>query len=218
MQREGFGKGTELRATTFTIENDAEGDLLPILGALCDAIDWALWEGEDVLVLDIGGGVAALAAYSSSSMMDTSTSCAERSTDGKFITVMKKHEVSLPEAMMVITRARLKREKPTPLPTKRIIETLDNDIYLGQLEMWEACKYDMYENKVLNPSDPREDWIVLKVEGSPREKRDEVQPVWDKQDERFPQISEHPHRLSTIEEVAEEAYRLSGIYEATHEE
>lgn len=94
---------------------------------------------------------------------------------------------------------------------------LDNDIYLGQLEMWEACKYDIYENIIANPSEPRENWIVQKVEGSPEKKKDEVKRVWKIEDERFPQISEQPHRLSTIEEVAEEAHRLSTIYETTHE-
>ena len=57
-------KAPDLDSTTFGLESDTEGNLLPILTAVCDAINRTLWEGEGVLVWDVGGGVAALAAYS----------------------------------------------------------------------------------------------------------------------------------------------------------
>ena len=49
---------------SFTLGTYPEEDLLSVLDAVCDAIDGTLNEGGAVLVLDIGGGVAALAAYS----------------------------------------------------------------------------------------------------------------------------------------------------------
>ena len=64
MQREGFKKDSDLDITGFKIDSDTEGDLLSIFGEVCDAIDRVLYEGEGVLVWDIGGGLATLAAYS----------------------------------------------------------------------------------------------------------------------------------------------------------
>ena len=69
MQREGFRKTPDLDSNTFNIESDTEGDLLSIFGEVCDVIDRILSEGEGVLVLDVGGGVAVLAAYSKYSIM-----------------------------------------------------------------------------------------------------------------------------------------------------
>ena len=142
---------------------------------------------------------------------------------------MKKHGLCLPEAMTVITRARLMRAKPTLLPSQRIIEMLHNDKYQRQLEMWETCKYDIYDNTIVNPGEPRKNWIVKRVEGSLERKRDDVQPVLGKLGEGFPHTpgqshrlstieqadpeAQEAHHLSTIEEVAAEAHRLSTIYE-----
>ena len=69
MEREGFKKVSYLENSTFTIENDSEGDLLSIFGEVCEAIDWALNEENGVLVWDIGGGVAAMAGYSKQSVI-----------------------------------------------------------------------------------------------------------------------------------------------------
>ena len=131
----------------------------------------------------------------------------------EFVKVMRKHRFCLPEAMIVIIQARLKRVKPQILPSKRIIEMLNNDIWLEQLEMWQACKYNTYDNTVVNPDDPRERWIVERVRESPQEKKTHVSPELYSLEKRFPHISEQPHRLSTIQEVEEEARRLSSIYE-----
>ena len=90
---------------------------------------------------------------------------------------------------------------------------LNNDIWLEQLEMWQACKYNIYDNTIVNPGDPRERWIVERVRESPQENKIIVSPELDRLDKRFPHISEQPHRLSTIQEVEEEARRLSSIYE-----
>ena len=112
--------------------------------------------------------------------------------------------------MMVITRARLKREKPTLLPSRRIIDTLNNDRYQAQLEMWQACKYDMHEWVVENPQEPREEWIIKKAGECLEEERDGVR---DAQSRSWRQIAEGPHRISTINEVKEEARRLSKVSE-----
>lgn len=64
LQREGFNNAPDLETTTFTIASDTEGNLLRIFSQVCDAIDRAISEKECVLVWDVGGGVAALAAYS----------------------------------------------------------------------------------------------------------------------------------------------------------
>lgn len=228
MEREGFRRGPELDITTFALESDNEGDLLPIFDDICHAIDRVLWEGESVLVWDIGGGVAGLAAYSKYNTMYGPKSSTEHISDKDSVTVMKRHGFCLPEAMTVITRARLMRAKPKLLPSQRIIDTLHNDKYLRQLEMWEACRYDIYEYTVVNPDEPREKWIVERVEGNSEKKEDE-RAFLNMLDERFPDISGQAHRLSvveeveeeaqeahrpsTIEEVAAEAHRLSTIYE-----
>ena len=128
---------------------------------------------------------------------------------------MKKYNVSLPEAMTVITRARLKRAKPTPLPSQRIIDLLHNDDYLRQLDQWHACEFNIFENTVLNPNDPREEWIIESVGSDVDEEEkktgDELRPVIKSVKENLPLISMHPHRLSTIAEVEEEIHRLSMI-------
>ncbi|KAF6222796.1 hypothetical protein HO133_000845 [Letharia lupina] len=233
LQREGFRKAPDLHSIIFTLKSDTEGDLLSIFGKVCDAIDRTLWEGAGVLVWDVGGGVAALAAYRKYSITCAPTSSTVHVIDRTTATVMKKHELCLPEAMTTITRARLMRPKPTLLPSQRIIDLLHNDVYQGQLEMWQACEYDTNENTIVNPTEPREKWIVEGVGGSPKKKRvnvqstlrrldvvqsvlkrpSDVQSVLRRLDERLPHTSEHLHRLSTIEEVEEEARRLSIILE-----
>ena len=94
---------------------------------------------------------------------------------------------------------------------------LNNDIWQEQLEMWQACEYNIYDNNIVNANEPRERWIVERVGESPEKKRGDVQPNLDSLDERLPRISGHPHRLSTIEEVEEEARRLSMIDEVEEE-
>ena len=192
LQREGFRNAPDIDATIFTLGSNNETDMLSVFSEVCDSIDETLREGQGVLVCDVGGGVAALAAY-----------------------IMKKHKLCMPEAMTAITRARLKRAKPTFLPSQRIIDMLHNDFYQSQLEMWQACDYDIYENVILNPGEPREKWVVQRVAGSSaiEKKRDDVVPPPTRPDEWFPQILEEPHRLSTIEEVEDEARRLSTIHE-----
>ena len=135
---------------------------------------------------------------------------------------MKRFNVSVPEAMTVITRARLKRVKPTPLPSQRIVDLLHNDNYLRQLEIWQACEFDIYENSVLNPNDPREEWIVERVGLDAEEEEEkegkELPPVIKRVYERLPRISIHPYRLSTIAEVEEEIHRLSMTSEGESKE
>ncbi|CAF9903709.1 MAG: hypothetical protein ALECFALPRED_002938, partial [Alectoria fallacina] len=129
---------------------------------------------------------------------------------------MKKHRACWPEAMMVITQARLLREKPNAVPSQRVIDILHNDIYQEQLEMWQACEYNIYEITIVNPSEPREKWIVEKVDGISEKKRDiehVVQATLERLDERVLYIAKRLHRLRTVEEVEEEARRLSTIYE-----
>ena len=69
LQREGFRKAPDLGSITFNIKSNTEGDLLSIFGEVCDVIDKMLQEGEGVLVMDVGGGVATLAAYSKYSIL-----------------------------------------------------------------------------------------------------------------------------------------------------
>ena len=140
---------------------------------------------------------------------DVPSSCTGQISNQTFAKVMRNHGISLPEAMTAITRARLKQPKPTLLPRKRIIDLLHNENYLKQLEMWEACEYDIFENVITNPSEPREEWIVEKVKGDSEKKRDDELPILKRIYERLPLISEGPHRLSTIAEVEEEVRRLS---------
>ena len=93
---------------------------------------------------------------------------------------------------------------------------LHNDIYQEQLEMWQACEYDLNENTVVNPSEPREKRIVEKVDGMSEKVRDiehDVQATLERQDERVLDVAKRLHRLSTAEELEEEARRLSRIYE-----
>ena len=122
---------------------------------------------------------------------------------------MRNYEISLPEAMTAIARARLKQPKPTLLPRTSIMDLLHNEDYLKQLEMWQACEYDISENVILNPSEPREEWIVESLKGDSEQKRDDELPIFKRVHQRLPLISEEPHRLSTIAEVEEEVRRLS---------
>ena len=122
---------------------------------------------------------------------------------------MRTYDVSLPEAMTAITRARLKRVKPTPLPSQRIIDLLHNDIYQKQLDMWQACKYDIHENIITNLSEPPEKWMIKSVGGKSEKRRHDVLLISNSMVENLPHASEQPHRLSTIAEVEEEARRLS---------
>lgn len=64
MQREGFNNAPDLDTTIFSIESDGKGNLLPIFGEVYDAIERILEGEEGVLMWDVGGGVAVLAAYS----------------------------------------------------------------------------------------------------------------------------------------------------------
>ena len=216
MQREGFKEAPDLDNTVFTIESDNKGNLLAVFGEVCDAIDSTLQEGEGegegLLMWDIGGGVAAVAAYRECRIAYALKSFVGHPIDRSSITVMKKHAISLPEAMMTITRARLKRAKPTNLPSKRIIEMLNNKNYLLQLEMWRACHYNLFENTIVNPTDPRERWMVEKVREIPHKKKAEVAlPILKGMHKKLSNMTHKPHRLSTIVEVEEEAQRLSLI-------
>ena len=140
----------------------------------------------------------------------------------KSMTVMKKYNASLPEAMTVITRARLKRVKRTRLPSQRIIDLLHNDNYLRQLDMWQACEFNVFENSILNPNEPREEWIVERAgwdaEEEEKKKGHKLLPVIKSVIEKLPRISEDPYRLSTIAEVEEEIHRLSVVSEEETEE
>ena len=62
LQREGLTIPPDLD-NSFTLGTYPGEELLSVIDALCDAIDETLDEGGGVLVLDIGGGVAAMAAY-----------------------------------------------------------------------------------------------------------------------------------------------------------
>ena len=88
--------------------------------------------------------------------------------------------------------------------------------------MWQACEFNIFENSILNPGEPREEWIVDRVgwdaEEEGKKKRDELLPVIKNVYEKLPLISEHPHRLSTIAEVEEEIHRLSMVSEEESEE
>ena len=81
--------------------------------------------------------------------------------------------------------------------------------------MWQACDFDIFENSVLNPDEPREKWIIEKVgwdaEEDGKKKGDKLLPIIKSVKERLPLISEHPHRLSTIAEVEEEVHRISMV-------
>ncbi|KAM0803420.1 hypothetical protein BDR22DRAFT_970721 [Usnea florida] len=171
----------------FTLGIYPERELLSVIDELCAAIDVTLEEGGAVLVLDIGAGVAAMAAY-----------------------LMKRFQLSLVEAMTAITRARFRRPKPTPLPSERIIDMLHNDYYLKQLEIWEVCEYNMIENDIVNPSEPREKWIVERKQEVTQKKGHGISRA---PDERLAAFVSHPHRLSDIMEVEEEVHRLSAISE-----
>ena len=209
MEREGFRKAQDLDKTIFTLESDTEGDLLPIFGEVCNIIDRTLGNGENVLVWDVGGGVTALAAYRKYNTAYALTSFTGHLINKNFESVMRTYDVCLPEAMMAITRARLKRVKPTLLPSQRIIDLLHNRIYLKPLDMWQACKHDVHENIITNPSEPRKKWMIKSVGGKSEKKRHDVLPISESVDEKLSPFSEQPHRLSTIAEVEEEVRRLS---------
>ena len=119
---------------------------------------------------------------------------------------MKRFRLSLVEAMTIITRARFRRPKPTPLPSERIIDLLHNESYLKQLEIWEVCEYNMIENDIVNPSEPRERWIVERTQEVPQKKGRGISRA---PDQRVSALVSQPHRLSDIMEVEEEVHRLS---------
>ena len=83
--------------------------------------------------------------------------------------------------------------------------------------MWQACEFNIFENSVLNPNEPREKWIVERVDGDAAEgekrKGDDLLPIIKSVKEKLPLISHHAHRLSTIAEVEEEIHRLSIVSE-----
>ena len=97
------------------------------------------------------------------------------------------------------------------------MDLLHNDNYLRQLDQWQACEFNVFEKRVLNPDDPREEWIIenvgLGVEEEEERMGDELRPVIKSVKENLPLISMHPHRLSTIAEVEEEIHRLSMVSE-----
>ena len=64
MQRGGVQNAQYLWNVIFPIEDDTDGDLLSIFGEVCDGIETTLDNRGGVLIWDIGGGVAAMAAYS----------------------------------------------------------------------------------------------------------------------------------------------------------
>ena len=88
--------------------------------------------------------------------------------------------------------------------------------------MWQACEFNIFENSVLNPNEPREEWIVERVgwdaEEEQKKKGHELLPVIKSVIEKLPRISEDPRRLSTIAEVEEEIHRLSMVSEEETEE
>ena len=87
---------------------------------------------------------------------------------------------------------------------------LHNDSYQKQLEIWEVCEYNMLENDLINPSEPREKWIVDSTkEVSPKKSGD----IPREPDEMVAAFASQPHRLSSIEEVEEEVHRLGVISE-----
>ena len=87
---------------------------------------------------------------------------------------------------------------------------LHNDSFLKQLEIWEVCEYNMLENDIINPSEPREKWIVDRSQEVSQKKSDDIPR---EPDERVTELASQPHRLSSIEEVEEEVHRLSVISE-----
>lgn len=71
-----------------------------------------------------------------------------------------------------ITRTRLRRPKPTPYPSKSIIDMLNNKNFLVQLEMWRACKCNLFENTIRNPTEPPEQWIIVRIKQRPKRRID----------------------------------------------
>ena len=87
---------------------------------------------------------------------------------------------------------------------------LHNDSFLKQLEIWEVCEYNMLENDVINPAEPREKWILDKTTEVSQKS---VVDIPREPDETVAALASQPHRLSSIEEVEEEVQRLSVISE-----
>lgn len=87
---------------------------------------------------------------------------------------------------------------------------LHNDSYLKQLEIWEVCEYNMLEHDIVNPNEPRENWVVDSTKEVAQEKSDDISR---ETDESVAALASQPHRLSSIEEVEEEVRRLSVISE-----
>ena len=87
---------------------------------------------------------------------------------------------------------------------------LHNESYLKQLEIWEVCEYNLVENNIVNPSEPREKWIVERTQKVPQKKGHGIPRA---PDERMAAFVSQPHRLSDIMEVEEEVHRLSAVSE-----
>lgn len=149
--------------------------------------------------------------------MRTPTSSAGCVDDRNFATVMKTHDVCLAEAMMTVTRARLKRKKPTPLPSQNVINMLHNDSYQRQLDIWQACNYNIFENVIINPNEPREKWIVESARGDSEKNRDDVHDPQRTLKRTSKRLDERNHHLSSIEELEDETRRLSAIQTRIHE-
>ena len=150
----------------------------------------------------------------------TPTSAARHIADRTVAKVMRTHEVCLPEAMMTITRARLKRPKPTPFPSQNIIDMLHNETYQTQLDIWQISNYERDEahdpqlTLKRPPKGPGERTHHRSSEVEELEAETQrLCAIQTRIRERFSHISKQPHRLSTIEEVEEEARRLSMIRE-----
>ena len=87
---------------------------------------------------------------------------------------------------------------------------LHNESFLKQLDVWEVCEYNVIDNDIVNPSEPREKWIVERTKDVSQKKSDDIPR---RPDERVAALSSQPHRLSSIDEVEEEVHRLSTIEE-----
>ena len=228
LQKEGFTKEADLDSSLFPIDDLTEGDLVSILDRMCDVIDETLQKEESVLVWDIGGGVAAMAAYRKYSLIHArNEQFLLRILWNFHLTnpVMRSWGVSLPEAMTVITRARLKKPKRTLVPSERIIDFLHNECYQKQLDIWQVCDYNIHDNSVLNPIEPREKWIVermeekdgdsvMSMEEKKKLRREALLPISKRTVEKSPSLkAEQLQLLSTLAEVEAEVNRLKTVQE-----
>ena len=89
------------------------------------------------------------------------------------------------------------------------MDLLHNKNYLKQLEIWRVCDYDVFQNTIVNPSEPREKWRVEKPKPLPgSNKGDNERPVSKRIEERVVPLSDPPHRFTTIAEVEQEVHRI----------